>query len=345
MSFLTTPLELKLCVAEYLDPASAFDFAITNRSHWYLCASLIQKHKRLFTEYQKIDTANAGRLVWTKLEEILNDPSRGWYVRELNLPGGRQTNWHATVHGSGPVNPQAPNIPDTYFALFSAAARKLKDRYPTKIIGQDEDDEIQDIAAYIEESIAQGKDSGIVALLVHHLPKLKILRFTDNVEYVFQTLLEQVAIGYGDPMRAPMMPFQRLESAAVAHWDTEGSCSPRWALNLSCIPSFRRFAAQAIGGLMANRGALLPTKSNTKEIFFMGSMVHVCALRVILGGIKALERFSYDCGGAIVSTDSTFAPKRVIKALAKYQAHSLEELILSYGIDGPQVRLILIILV
>lgn len=152
-----------------------------------------------------------------------------------------------------------------------------------------------------EADITFGQDEGIIALMVHHLPMLKVLRLSaynlgDNVLW---DLFEQVAIGYGSD-RAEKMPFQRLGSAAVGRGgrggrggrdDRRGSIPHEWALHFNSIPSLRTFAADRISvnmevygeeeGQSQYPGDLLPF-SNAKEICFTMSSRRLPSTREIL---------------------------------------------------------------
>ncbi|KAF2744733.1 hypothetical protein M011DRAFT_470307 [Sporormia fimetaria CBS 119925] len=327
------PPELKLMIAEYLDPISSLQYAITCKENHSACNSILQKHKRLSAENQKLEAGGAGTLLFDKLKEILDDPRIGWYVRELDLPSGRLTYWGhggGTMYWQAEENPNAPKMPAEYREAFLDAAQQLRSIYPRT--------EEQHVVDIIQAGIELGADDAVVAIMVHYLPMLKVLKITDlEVERCLYPLVKEVALGYGDPVRAPYMPFQRLEHAAVAHWDSEGDCDWTWARFLNCIPSLRAMVAMAMGGgdyreiTWEEYGGELP-KSNTKELFFLHSGLSVRAFQEILKGIDALERFSYEAGGATVS-DEYFEPKRVIQALEKHQGHALEYLELEDHMD------------
>jgi hypothetical protein len=254
----------------------------------------------------------------------LENPHLGYYVRELNLPSDRQTYWDPDAAHDFQLTDQSPRLPEEDQAVFLAAAQQLRNLYPTPgTTGRD-------LVAAIETKITLGGDDAIAAILVHHVPLLKVLRVTNLEADCLGMLLNEVARGYSDPVKAPQMPFQHLKSAAVAHYDSEYSCNPWWLYHLVCIPSLSAFAGRSIGGTLghwAHSYAAENPVSNVRELFLLRSQLNVHALQEIFTAIKTLERFTYVGGGAIVDFEP-YAPKKVIRALWKYHRHSLEHLIL-----------------
>jgi hypothetical protein len=119
MPFDGLPAELKLSIAEHLDPISSFSFAIASRLNWVVCEPVVRKHAWLYQEYKTIDACHAGTLLWNTLKAILKDPSLGWYVRELNVPGSRQYDWNEDgERGSG-------NLPPNNYEAFEEATQEL----------------------------------------------------------------------------------------------------------------------------------------------------------------------------------------------------------------------------
>ncbi|KAH7356207.1 hypothetical protein BKA66DRAFT_501680 [Pyrenochaeta sp. MPI-SDFR-AT-0127] len=355
MAFSTLPPELKLNIAEQLDPASSLNFALTSRDHAKLCRSTLRNHARLFAEWQVIDTAHGGvhagrseaTLLWSTLKEVLEDPRKGWYVRELNLPSSRRYHWDISNLGILPPDLlAAPPKEDQH--IFKKAAQALGGLYPISAAEIDDDDryrfdEIQhpsDFIATLEDRITAGYDDAIIAILVHHLPYLKTIRFTDSETDCFELMMRRVASGYKDPAIAARLPFQHLTTAAVAHYDSEMCCNADWACFFLCVPSMQTFVAEAMGErtLFGNRQGFLPDAavpiSNVTEMFFDRCQFDVEALHVILAGVKHLKRFTYHGGGPIVSESAWYEPKKVIAAIAAHVGHSLEELVLGQGDDA-----------
>lgn len=348
MSLTVIPPELKLEIADLLDPCSAFAFAFTCKTHWQLCDFLIKKHKRLLSEYQILNAGKAGRILWTTLKEILHDPSKGWYVRELTVPYKRQVHWDPQCQEWNRAEGYE-TCPEEDLALFTAAARALRPLYPLEARMASESarerwcvpDDLEDLISILEKDINQGWDEGIIAVLVHHLPMLRTFRISGDElgEHSLWDLVEQVAIGYNSD-RAKDMPFQRLESAAVA-LAADGGCIPDdWALHFNSFPSLRTFASEALSGNGEDcyydeerhssplyPGDLIPTTSNVKNLYFSSAAIDAPALSQILRRITALERFTYIAGGMMVSESEFEMPKRFFKMLAKYHGHSLEELL------------------
>ena len=92
-------------------------------------------------------------------------------------------------------------------------------------------------------------------------------------------------------------------------------------------------ALRQMGGARFSTDVCAPYQSRAKELLFENSQIDDETLDHILERIEALERFSYSAGGAIVSDDGC-APKKLIKSLAAYAGHSLENLILEFDMDS-----------
>lgn len=349
MALCTLSTELKLIIADQLDPASSLNFALTSRDHSILCRSVLRTHSRKFSEWQVINTASAGigagtgnvALLWSTLKEVLQDPRKGWYVRELNLPSSRRYHWDLNNLGIQPPHLlSAP--PEEDQRVFKKAARALEELYPATAANSYDDDPYhfcdiehpEDFIATLEDRITTGYDDAIIAILVHHLPYLRTIRLTDSETACFELLMRRVAVGYKDPELAPQLPFQHLTTAAVAHYDSEMCCHADWACVFLCIPSMQTFVADAMGDAVSfgSRIGCLPEGaapiSNITELFFDRCQFDLKALEVILAGVKHLKRFTYTEGGATVSESAWYEPKKVIAAIATHVGHSLQELVL-----------------
>jgi hypothetical protein len=88
-----------------------------------------------------------------------------------------------------------------------------------------------------------------------------------------------------------------------------------------------------------------PNKSQVKDLLFENSQFDEEPLGHLLKNVEALQRFSYAAGGATVSYGDV-APKRVIKSLATYAGHSLENLILDFSdeLGGMDVSIMIMIM-
>ncbi|CAO2658191.1 Nn.00g059140.m01.CDS01 [Neocucurbitaria sp. VM-36] len=341
MSLYTLPPELKLNIAECLDPDSSLNLALTCRDLHRVCKSVLREHGRLLLEGHTIDTADpqiASRVLWITLKEVLNDPRKGWYVRELNLPSSRWYHWDRDNLGLLPLNMLAvPPVEDQ--ELFKEAARALRTLYQKTgcdlggLYGKrfDDDDDI-DLIKALEERIVHGFDDAIIAVLIHHLPYIKKIRITDVEDDVLELMMQHIAATYKHPSKRRRLPFQHLTTAAVVHWDSEMCSNADWACEFLAIPSVRSFAAYQMGNSPSfgvGRGDLLTDDayySNVTELFFFSCQFNVEGLEVILAAAKNLKKLTYTGGGATVSESAWYEPKKVIAAVTKHVGHSLEEL-------------------
>jgi hypothetical protein len=222
MNLIALPAELTINIAELLDPDSTLNLALTCKHHQALCKPVLAEHGRLFSEWQLIDTTDAKTLLWQILIEILDNPRRGWYVRELNLPSDRQYNWN--VGGSlFPPHPQADNRPSgREKTMLKKAAQSLRSLYPIvapdHILVQDPPYSVHcahDLIGTIENRIDDGVEDGVLAILLHYLPYLMIFRLTevDDSSQCLELLMRRIADGYRVSIR--------LTTSAIEHTDTE----------------------------------------------------------------------------------------------------------------------------
>ncbi|KAH6872324.1 hypothetical protein BKA58DRAFT_143367 [Alternaria rosae] len=347
MALITLPPELKLNIADCLDPDSTLNFALTCKDHATLFKSLLGQHARLLAEWKVIDTTDARTLLWEILRDIIASPRLGWYIRELNLPPSRQYNWNAneSLFDPHPKNGVGPTEEDK--ALFIEAARGLQDLYPGFGV---ENLRLQrryshtirflprpyDTIGSIEDRIHAGFEDAIIAILLHYLPYLTTIRHSEvAMEDCLELVLWQIALGYKDPLKAPKLPLQRLKTVSLRYALGEGCSSPDWACFYLSIPSVKTFAAQAMGGSPSEDvlRTLFPKGaapcSNVVELFFRYCVFDVDGLATILANIRHLEKLAYNGGGAEVCESSFYEPKRVIRAIATHASRSLEELMLS----------------
>ncbi|KAF9698259.1 hypothetical protein EKO04_003693 [Ascochyta lentis] len=317
MSLFHLPPELKLNIVEHLDPESSLHFALTNSTN----------------------ATDAGSVLWPALKEILRDPRKGWYVRELNLPRLREED-------------VTEPIPEEDLKLYKTAAQEVVSLYsyePT-FFAAELDDDRRDFEDNLDDLVERGAEELAIVLLIHHLPGLKAFKMTAGTRGTgfLEHFMRRVAAGYQNPVLAQQMPLQRLKTAAIAHYDSEGACDITWVVYFLCVPSLQSFSALAMGSEALdenedNSGTYLRNVkgapvSNVEELDFDNCQFDLPSLHIILPMIKNLKRFSYQAGGSTV-TFADYEPRRVIEALVSYASHSLEELELGQyeiGVEDEQ---------
>ncbi|KAJ4290991.1 hypothetical protein N0V90_010187 [Kalmusia sp. IMI 367209] len=348
MPFTSLPPELTIAVAEFLDPFSSLNYALTCKGHWKLCNPIIKKHERLFAENRTINAndpvwPHQNHLLWDKLKQILDDPNIGHYVREISLPSQRATYLDPNAAHEFQLTAQSPHPPQEDIDRYAVVTQEIEELYGPQLSS-----ELGERGA-LDDWIFKGASEPIIAMLVHKLPYLKIFRFTDlEMGVVFMRIMQLVAISYNDPALAPRLPFQHLTTVAVAHWDTEMPCDPEWCQFFCSVPSVRSFIAYAMGGNIETSVAERLPKSNVKELVFSYSRFSTESLEEIVRNTPALERFSYDVAGATVSEDVTPMSREVLKMLREHVGHSLQHMVFEHfdirdgdydGEDLPEVSL------
>lgn len=322
MDEMDLPSELKLNIADYLDPQSSINFGITCREHWRLCQPLYKKHTKAFLEAPIVTAHNALDL----LRGTLQDSSQGWYIRELSF----RDRWD---------DPFTTPVDDAEQLQKAAAQLKILYTHPST------DSEQECIVTQIEQGLDTGHPASAMAVLLHHLPNLRTLRLTLGHGNVFESLLERIGLDYVDIAKRSSLPLQHIRAVTLAHYDSEGCIGPDWALLFLRIPSLRTFAASLMGrDLRRGRSEfdvpLYPhPKSNIEELFFTGCQFNSAALEYLISCTPNLKRFTYDAGGCCTSEDA-YDAKIVLKALAEHTRDSLECLVLShFAYQEEEVRI------
>lgn len=306
------PSELKVSIADYLDPQSSINFGITCKEHWQLCQPLYRRHTRAFSEAPIVTAYN----VLDVLRATIQDPSHGWHIREISF----RDRWD---------DPFTTPVDDA--EQLQKAASQLKSLYPHSHTFLEQ----ECVVMQIEDGLATGHPASAVAVLLHHLPNLQTLRFTIGDGNVFESLLERIGIEFDNAAKRSNLPLQRLRTVALAHYDTEGCITPDWALLFMRIPSLRTFAASLMGGDFGRGQHELNDsfdphpQSNIEEFFFTGCQFDSTALEYLISCTSSLKRFTYDAGGCCTD-DAAYEAKVVLKALAEHAWDSLECLVLSH---------------
>ena len=217
---------------------------------------------------------------------------------------------------SNQVRPEHQHPPSGYVKLFTSAASDG----PLKLEDQEDSTDLQ-----LETAIENGSDGPIIALLLPRLPNLKQLTYINwGDSSWFLNVLEQAAAAHATSN--PPLAFRNLTSVRLEHWDTEMCIDYRFMRYLICMPSMRFLSGHMIGGERGeSENPVNLARSRVTGLEFSYSALSRDAMSETLSGIEALEKFSYECGGAVVYyTD--YDPHGMLADLLKYAGHSLEEL-------------------
>lgn len=346
LPFLSTCV--RLVIAEHLDPITTFNYAITCKEHWDLCRLLIEEHSRLFSECKVIDTSKEGVTSWSVLKEVLLNPRKAWYVKELNLPTERRYSLDFDPVEDEDVDDW--QLPEEDVQLFTKAARALTTLYPLEGIDQFEGTRAPleppskvNIVAFLEKCVAEDpSDDAVNAILIHYLPNLETLRVTVRNPGCLELMMGRINFESRDLSKKLLLPLRRLKTMAVAYSDSELACDPDWALHSQILPGLQTFVASSMGGhfeyerLDAMSLNIEPPLSNITELFLPHCQFDPGVLDKILSGIKALEKFTYQCAGPVVSGEAT-GPKRIMESLERYAGHSLQTLFFEYECPRDEV--------
>lgn len=357
MAFSSLPAELKLQILSHAEPLPTLQLALTCRDLF----KLARERLALFKSYARITPGDGEEedadheneeesevpvgyqqhekrknpSLWQTTLEILADPWKGACVRELNIVAA--------------CPERIENLSEEHKTIFKTAATEIISRYAgTEDSGfwVTEEQNTETLEQVFEQPWALLEADMMVIILLHYCAEIHTFRMTSHGCGVLAMFLRRLAACYQDPETAPSLPLQRLKTVAIAHYDTESSLSIDWAVYFMCVPSVRTFAGFMMGSedvngfdagdddedeweTNASSEAYLRNTvgavSNVEELVLTQSQMDPRSFDTLLPMIRGLKKFSYDSGGHCVAYTDVH-PRKVIRALARHAAHSLEEL-------------------
>ncbi|CAI6325466.1 unnamed protein product [Periconia digitata] len=215
MLFSSIPPELKLLVAEYLDPESCFNLAISCKQIWFLCRSLVDKHSKLLSENQSLIVPPLQPMF-----DIINNPPKGWYIRDCVL-------WYSEFNAAG----ETP--------------KSLKDK--ERLISY--------YTNWMEEEGSKGHTIPYkgqtfitpITQLMHRLPFLTTLSINsqpnkyephDTYEHAyinFMHVLSRLYLRSLGTQQVCNLPFKFLTTVAVVQYNVRDGCDFDWCLGFMYI--------------------------------------------------------------------------------------------------------------
>lgn len=214
------------------------------------------------------------------------------------------------------MRPEHQHPPSDYVKLFTSAASDG----PLKLGDQEDSTNSQ-----LETAIGNGSDGPIIALLLPRLPNLKQLTYINWGDSSWLlNVLEQAAAAHATSN--PPLAFRNLTSVRLEHWNARMCIGYRFIRYLICMPSMRFLSGYMIGGEKGeSENYTNLARSRVTGLEFSYSALSRDAMSETLSGIEALEKFSYECRGAVMHY-TNYDPHGILADLLKYAGHSLEEL-------------------
>ena len=315
MAILTSlPAELQLLILELVLPDDLINVAITCKQLWRLAEGPIKHHKALQSQYGSLTPGNSpdNHILWDMLSTIIQNPRVAYYVHIVDLLTERNVYWDSRIW----MRPEHQHPPSDYVKLFTSTASDG----PLKLGDQEDSADSQ-----LETVIRNGGDGPIIALLLPRLPNLKQLTYINWGDSSWLlSVLEQAAAAHATSN--PPLAFRNLTSVHLDHWGTGMCIDYRFMRYLICMPSMCFLSATMIGGEKGESENFANlARSRVTSLGFSDSALSRDAMSETLSGIEALEKFSYEYGGAVMyCTD--YDPHGMLADLLKYAGHSLEEL-------------------
>ncbi|KAF2728475.1 hypothetical protein EJ04DRAFT_97384 [Polyplosphaeria fusca] len=335
-SFSHLPAELRLCIAEVSSPRDCFNFALVNRATWELIKPIIKRHKTLAEKYSWLQTESSEHLVWTLLNDVLENPDVASYVRSIELNGSREV-WHDpqvyyhTVLDQESLRPPPRDV-ERYVLAANRSPFLRTPLEPTMQSERMHNSEPMDL----DQIIADGADGPIVALLLPMLENLQTLCYTmaGDCHWLLH-ILRQVVLAAHDQSRLSLplpLPFQKLTRVSIACWSEDGG-GDRWLHCILSLPALESFSANSLRGIDFSLTAddelrsMAPTSYNVSRLEFTHSDLDSSFLEWVIGRCKALKVFRYQ-NGAMHESFARYDPRALIAALISNCSQTLEELVL-----------------
>ncbi|KAF1842636.1 uncharacterized protein K460DRAFT_410034 [Cucurbitaria berberidis CBS 394.84] len=242
MGLSTLPPELKLDIAEYLDPESSLQLALTCRDQHKLCISILSEYRRLLSEGQAIDTSDpksAGTLLWSTLKEA----ARALEERYQNVDGGSE--------GSN------------QYSFYSRP-------------------DFNDLILVLEDRITDGCDDAIIAILIHHLPFLKTIRITDAETDCLQIMMRHVAAAYKNPTLQRLTTAAVARRDTEYTCDVEWACTFLSLPSIRTFAANMMGVSPELGGILRYVLEDGKRYSNATELFLIHCQFDVKGLEFVL---------------------------------------------------------------
>lgn len=195
MALLAIPVELKLAIADALEPRHVFRLGFTCRELHRSLASTLARHKRLWQQYSHIDPQNPNCSIQRVANDVALNPHLAYYIEILHLPkNGEYTR-------PNPASDSTNNLIQHYLRVIETQRSLWYDF-----------DDWRDAWMYI---ILNSRRSRMVGnFLIAAAPNLRVLRFEhdcDNMDTVLFNFVSRVGAASSDPTQAPHLPLRKLK--------------------------------------------------------------------------------------------------------------------------------------
>jgi hypothetical protein len=296
---LVIPREVQETIVGLLDSLSCFNLAVTSIAHWDVCHPFLD-------EFGKAPVVNKSNLRRTLLS-VLENPENGEFITKIDLT--------RCWEGEGWETPE-----ERAESLRAFHATSTMIEIPPDVMPKTQDERIED-------DDRQQLNGGVLAVLIHHLPRLEQLRMSVLDDTVFDDMLCRIANDYGNKVKACHVPLQRLETVVLCHNEGSTTVNAYRMQPFLGIPSLRKFSGLQICGSFKYEGN--PEKpwptSNIEEIILYGCNIDERSLGSMFACTRRLKSFTYFTNNDPGSKERDSA-KTIVNYLKTYASHSLQEL-------------------
>lgn len=244
MAVTSIPPELRIIIAHLLDPRDRYHFALICRTNHETLKTLLTTHKAFHKRLAILNADNTGNLVWDVTDEIIQNPSRGRYIRNITIPTLRRQVWGSNRQFPYIEVPRnwSPTMPDDRVDGYVDAAKQIP---ILKDMVECDDYTLDPKFRYgphwtWAQSASFGLDISMLTLLLPMAVDLETLSFTEwfHINDEFGEFIRHVSLAYQDPNHGLCLPFQHLTTVAVSCVPiTHSGTPPEWAVYLLRIPT------------------------------------------------------------------------------------------------------------
>ena len=303
------PNEVILSVwAHVLAPEDIASFASVSKQVFELGKSVLEGDRRLRSKYSIVETRiyrDDGVLAHV-LNDVLLNPHIAFYIRHLHVYGCHESRESEWIDYDDTDAQESLSYPEPYMNLFRREIRSADYLFPSERNAR-------------IQLLEDGHEEPILESLLNLLPGLRTLKL-EALPFV----TDLFTVVYRMIKKSPSESFSRLRTvylSGISSDENEGIALVKLFL---LLPSVQKISCYCFAGLWPKRGVpgcvIAPRSSLITELVFDSSSDITQGLSSLLGGIKALKKFTYVLSTGTINASSLHA------TLLQHCRHSLQYL-------------------
>ncbi|KAK4692671.1 hypothetical protein P7C71_g4579, partial [Lecanoromycetidae sp. Uapishka_2] len=319
--------EILYKIVALIDPSGIEAFAASCCRLFTLSRTAVQQHRQYRKAYTTINVGEHGHFVGPHpihfLCNLLTDSKIAYYPTCMRLGGF----WSNEAFDSD----SEEEIERDRIRVVACEVKDLIENVVVqcRYVGKD-------LAEKYVERVLDGDHKPVLALLLTLLSNLEVLEIEGDPGFEFYTMVVQIAEAYHRSELPTLLPLSKLSRVAVSPNDEAEPANAVENFDLfavfAALPNVRHLVGSYLesGEDITQDTFEWPYGSGTsqlKELNISHSMVMDGSLPSLLGGIAALEKFTYSSGNGHAGW--TYQPRKILAALGVHAGQSLTYLYLT----------------